>query len=499
MGEGKENKGKIVFSSLTISIRGISEKELPEASDVQKTKSCPDAIDKFSSIAQRFVTVTQMLWKYMHEIGAVAEQTSITNLASLPVLLRELKDRQKKATAEEKPFAVASLKIEGVDQEGKTVTKETEAPIYEISHLEKIQEHQKYHNAAFRILHETALQQLVNSWECILGDILAWHLENNPDSAPKDKTLTYAEILQLNSLSDAQRKVIDKEVEEFLKNKDTDQQLHYLKEELKADLSSHFCKLPELKEAILRRHALVHAGGIVTGEYIRRVNKIKKLDIELPSEGKILPLKASYVRNAWHNFYSSGVILLHIISKNYSRSIKSKDDENRADSFLLNAAFSNIENQQYDSAKLILEYAIKHRLVNESSNLIAKVNLAQTLKWQGNESGCNDILGQHDWSACNNVFQLCVSSLREDLEKFKSLLKVTAQQKDLSISEIYEWPVFKKLIEHPDFDAWVEDAYSCKKPEKLSHLSPKILDFSPEKRLEGLLEIVKAKDPQECA
>ena len=41
--------------------------------------------------------------------------------------------------------------------------------------------------------------------------------------------------------------MIDKEIENFLKRKDTDEQLKYLKSELKADLSSHFKKLNEFQ------------------------------------------------------------------------------------------------------------------------------------------------------------------------------------------------------------------------------------------------------------
>ena len=459
----KKKDRKVSYASISISIRGLEKNDVSEKDDELKPEKELDTVANFESIAQRYVTVLQMLWKYMHEIGAVAEQTSITNLASLPVLLNEIRERQKLVKGEEQPFAELNLKAEGLDQEGKSHVKEITLPIYEYKHLEKIQEYQKYHDVAFRILHETALQHLVNSWEKVLGDILFWYLKNNPDSAPKDKVLTFAEILQLNSLEEAQKKVIDKEVEEFLKNKDIDQQLRYLKDELKADLSSHVHVLSDLKESILRRHAIVHAGGVVTGEYLRRVKKIKSLSIEMPKEGEMLPLKATYVKNAWLNFFGCGVILLHLVAKNYSRSIKSKEDEDRADSFLLNAAFSNIENFQYESANIILEYAFKHRLVKDTSNLIVKINLAQTLKWQGNEKACKEILDEQDWSACNTTFQLCEAALREDIEKFKKLLSTVALEKKISITEVYDWPVFKKMREVPEFDSWTETAFSCRR------------------------------------
>ncbi len=67
---------KIKFAAS--SVKGEQQEEKAEASPPA------GSIDQFRSIAQNFVTYMQILWQYAHEVGAVAERTSLTNLAHLP-------------------------------------------------------------------------------------------------------------------------------------------------------------------------------------------------------------------------------------------------------------------------------------------------------------------------------------------------------------------------------------------------------------------------------
>lgn len=63
----------------------------------------------------------------------------------------------------------------------------------------------------------------------------------------------------------------------------------------KVDLSSSFPDLPKFKEFILRRHAIVHAGGNVTSEYLRRARSINGIDVRNLKKGQRLPVDSQYV------------------------------------------------------------------------------------------------------------------------------------------------------------------------------------------------------------
>ena len=311
-----------------------------------------DSIDQFRLVAQNFVTCMQVLWQYTHEIGSVAERTSLTNLAHLPSLLKDIEKRRKEAIPEEAPFAkiVFSFENEKGERQHKKI------PIFDATHANKLAECLTQHNKALRLLHETVLQQMVNAWEQALGDLVAWKLRADPDSIPKDKKLSYSNLLTFSDFDDVRRHLVEEEVADFLKNKATLEQIKYFKDEFNADFRSHFSATDELCEIVLRRHAVVHGGGMASSEYCRRVSKLKNLPIKNIEQGRLLPLETKYIKRAWSIIYSAGVIITHLVAKSHSRSKKSKPDEEASDSFLNNAAFNAIKAKQYEAATIILQY-----------------------------------------------------------------------------------------------------------------------------------------------
>ncbi|MBW2631962.1 MAG: hypothetical protein JRC90_09445 [Deltaproteobacteria bacterium] len=445
----------------------------------------------FNMIGQNFITVLQMLWKYMHGIGAVAEKTSIRNLASLPVLLQDLVEREKRATNNETSIAEVEFGITIRDENKVEETKTITAKVYEPDHLKSLDEFRQYNDAALKILNESALQQIVNAYENVLCELLTWHFHNKPDSAPKNKEITYQKLLSFSSLEDAKKYVIDEEIENFLKRKGTDEQLKYIKEELKADIASHFKYISEFKEIILRRHAIVHAGGLASAEYIRRVKSIKGIDISNIDEGKLIPLNSKYVIDAWNIVCSMGVILLHLVAKACARSKHSKEEENEADVFLINSSCNCIQNNQLDAAESILNYAHKLKLSDDSSDWMVIINLAQTLRWKGDIEGCERLLNSKKWDAHNSLFQLCVAALRDDEETFKKLLFEIPSQEKISITELYEWPVFRLMRSKEDFHEWVKKAFGEEIKLVADLFKPKVIDIKSDDTLGALIDFLQ--------
>lgn len=298
-------------------------------------------------------------------------------------------------------------------------------------------------------------------------------------------------MLSFSSLEDAKRHVIAKEIENFLKRKGTDEQLKYIKDELKADIASHFKHLSEFKEIILRRHAIVHAGGLASAEYIRRAKRIKGIDISNIDEGEHMPLHAKYVINAWNVICSMGVILLHLVAKECARSKRSKTEEDQADRFLINSAFNCIQNNQLDAAESILKYAHKLKLTKDPSDLMVTINLAQTLRWKGDIKGCEKLLDSKDWSAYSSLFQLCVAALRDDENNFKTLLFEIASQKAISITELCEWPVFRLMRSKEDFHECVKEAFGEEIKSVTDLFKPKVVHIKPDKTLGALIDFLQ--------
>ena len=249
--------------------------------------------------------------------------------------------------------------------------------MYDRDHFQRIADCVRFHDAALDILNDTVLQQIVNTWENCLGSLVSWYLNTSPDSLDNNEGISLKELMKFASFDDAKRYVVDQEVDQFLKRKDTIEQLNYIKDKLAADLSSHFEVKKELAEIVLRRHAVVHANGRASAEYIRRAKKLDSTFTENLEAGDSVQPDPEYIRKSWSTIYAGGVILMHLILKAHARSRKSDDDEIRADGFLTDSAFTCIKEMQYGAAELILKYACKHHLKSEQSRLISKVNYAQ--------------------------------------------------------------------------------------------------------------------------
>lgn len=471
--------------------QSLIEKTSQERANVTESRS----IDKFWSIAQSFVTSLQILWEYTHEIGSVAERTSLANLAHLPSLLKEIEERNSKKQKNEKPVATVSFSFNDAKE---NKLQEKSFPIFELIHVNKLQDCLTRHNRALRLLNETVLQQMVNAWERVLGELVGWKLNADSDIISNDKSkdksknrsISYSQLLSFSSFDEVRRHIISSEVIDFLKDKTSLEQIKYFKDELKVDFGSHFHYIGDLCEIVLRRHAIVHAGGRATSEYCRRLKQLKDYSGKIPKEGTDLLPESDYIKRAWSVVYAAGVVMTHLVAMNHARQKKNKDDEDIANSILINASFNSIKSEQYDAAAIILEYAHKLHLSDSSSDLMVAINLAQTYKWKGDDSKCQKILNEdkYNWKSNSANFRLCVAALRDDHIAFQKELSIVAQEGSLSAQELFEWPVFKSLVKLPHFTDWVKTAYGEKAGATTSAHKPKLIDFQPDKTISDIIK-----------
>lgn len=444
-------------------------------------------------IGSDFTALMQMLNQYMNEIGSVAEQTARTNIFNIIPFIRELSEEEKSTDESEEP--VAEVEFEINFRSGKEEIKNLliESNIYKYEYIEKVIEFQNQHDASLRILNETGIQQIVNAYEKLIGDIIEWQLYNKPDQALDSENISYRSLLNFNSLEEAKKYVIDNVITEFLKKKSAKEQLKYFKDEFGISIKSLFPKTNLFEELVLRRHCIVHAGGVATTEYIQKVKGINGVNTDGIIVGQRIPLKSEYVNDAWRIVYALGVILFHQVGQNYARSIKSKEKEKSIDFYLIESAYNAIENKAYKAAQYILEYADKIKLSGDSAKYYVILNLAQANLWQGKKDKCNELLDQHDWSCLSAKFQLSVAALRNEEKKFRELLTLVVKQKDIKIQELLEWPIFRLMRKKDGYKNWIEQEFEEEIQEIIDLLPSKMLDFDNEniKRLEAFLKAEK--------
>ncbi len=96
---------------------------------------------------------------------------------------------------------------------------------------------------------------------------------------------------------------------------------------------------------------------------------------------------------------------------------------------------------------------------NDSNFRILMINLAQSYKWQKNESKTKEVLSRCDWSASEERFKLAVMVLQDKWNEVYRIMRRLKHDNNFSKSHYKEWPLFKKLREEPDFLEVYKECY----------------------------------------
>ena len=96
---------------------------------------------------------------------------------------------------------------------------------------------------------------------------------------------------------------------------------------------------------------------------------------------------------------------------------------------------------------------------NDSNFRILMINLAQSYKWQKNESNAKEVLNRCDWSASEDRFKLGVSVLQDKWDEVYRIMRRLKHDNNFSKSYYKEWPLFEKLREEPDFLEIYKECY----------------------------------------
>ena len=207
----------------------------PKGANAPADSGAATGSGSFNAAEEQFATRLQLLLTYRREIAAVARATSFANSVSLFALLSEMAAASRKRDATQ---ALASFSFDAVfeDADGNARQFVARGPIYEHHHFKAVANRVKYHDAALRLLYETTVQQLVNSYERLIGDIARAHIFENTRAAAKNQTFTYEQILEFASLDEIKRAVVEAQVTDLIRNQDTVGQLKWLRDQLGGDV-----------------------------------------------------------------------------------------------------------------------------------------------------------------------------------------------------------------------------------------------------------------------
>ena len=416
--------------------RGRHEDEVAEENVLFQRLEC---------VADDFTTVMESLLEYARQVLEVAHNSIANNLHGYHQgLLSVIKEAPgKKRTDYEMVVGFKSTE----EQQG---TCDFVVPILDLDKALKINEYLSTAIAAPRILCSTILQQIVNTWECLLSNFFSVQMSLQRKLINGKLSIPYESIRNIRDVSEVHRLAIEQTVYEIMRQGTRDQ-IAALKTYFGIDALSSLKDIKVLEEIVVRRHTLVHCGGIASGDYCRYVSR---LGLKEPKIGADVSPTVDYIFSAWDEMFSTGAIVSHLISCQNLKSCSGKESERlyggQADKALLARSYMALEKRRYKVVQRIGEYVKQRRLHNEWTQKALFVNLALAYKYQKKDGDFASVLNELDEHSCPSDFAAPIACLHGDFDKAFRIVKRGCKQRDCrksreAIRQLIKWPVYAEL------------------------------------------------------
>ena len=330
-------------------------------------------------------------------------------------------------------------------QKKEGTTLKFEVPVERGGELKRLAHELSASAGSLPIFHRGLFLVLVSKWDAYFGSILRWIYRTRPEIIDNStRTISFAELKEINSIEAAREKIIDDEVSVVLRESHGDQ-FEYLERKLSVSLR----KLdiwPNFIELTQRRNLIAHANGKISDQYLKVCREHNVVLDQACKIGSELEVRPKYLRESCDHLAELGFKLSQVLWRKLQES-------NRADNHLLDTTYDMLKAEQYDLAIRLLTFALTPpmKLEEARSRYVCVVNLALAHKWLQNEEKCAEIIAKEDWSAVPLDLQLAIAVLRNERNKAISLMKKIGTSGEITKQNYEEWPLFDKLRETTEF------------------------------------------------
>jgi hypothetical protein len=344
----------------------------------------------------------------------------------------------------------------------------------------KLYKKKKRAEHAFKLIPPSYLVTLVSEFDSFFAGLVRSVFNICPEKLQEsDMTFCYRDLQCLESIKDVKIKIIDKCIENLLRESHT-KQFNWLAKALDVETLTKFDGWKEFVELTERRNLFVHANGIVSNQYKTECEKCGYLlqDIIL---GMQLSVDRPYFEKSYRLLYKISIMLSQMLLRSLYLP-KNVEDSSVIDEQLIINVYELISEELYDVAISVSEFALNNKKFKHNSfdRGYIVLNLAQAYKWSENDDKCQKILESEDWSASTNELLMPMYALKEDYnEVFKRMRELGNSNKNITISSYLEWPIFKLVREQKDFKIVFEEIFG-EKPIKERQIEIEQNNFSAE-------------------
>ena len=295
------------------------------------------------------------------------------------------------------------------------------------------------------ILSESTLMMLLVCYEEAIAGIFKYILMKYPDAYLKEKSITYSELISLNTeLKEVKRNFIEKEVEEFMRMPISDW-YNVFEQKHKAEFIFENGEFERFKEIYYRRNLVVHNKGKVNNSYIKSVDKSVS---ELVEKGEVLKVDREYMSRA----FELTQLILYGTFWGLRKLSKDKDElENR----MFEKAFKHMENAEWSISEYVYKLMMDEKEQNDADKFCNKVNYWISVKNQGRIEEIKGDVDRCDVSAMCGQFKAAKYALLDEYDKVSGILEKIIGT-EIPSCYIEQWPLFIQYRESEEYEKFRE-------------------------------------------
>jgi len=293
----------------------------------------------------------------------------------------------------------------------------------------------------YEILSRGSFLMLNNYFEYLLTDLLTYFYDKFKETLnEKDFKVSLKELNEYETIEDAIKSLILKEVEAMVIELTFPKLLEHFKDKLKVSLESDIIDWPKIEEFRERRHIIVHNSSIVNKKYLVRSKNPYNLKL-----GDKVEISTDYFNAAFEEFYLAGLLLSYDCWGNWD---KVKIDDAIAD--IVEETFEKLKGNKFDFVKRLTDYTIKINPRSERQEdllLRLKFNRCIALKKLDKNKELKTMLEAIKVGTALPIFKLAHCILSDDEDEIIALVKKSKILNDIDHEKYNEWPIYSFLRE----------------------------------------------------
>lgn len=357
--------------------------------------------------------------------------------------------------------------------------------VLRISSIDKLREltwHLRHVRRADRMFRQNAVVSIVSKFDEFLVAVLRCAFEKNTSWLKHpEKTVTYKQLFETESLEDFISDLILKEVDQLMRGSHH-AQVDLLDTKLKLGIAKEFAQwrqfleiTDQFLEITERRNLFVHNAGKVNSIYRENAERFGFAG----TEDRVLSATDAYVSEAIDVFYEISVRIAQGAARRLFPECRTD-----ADYALINRSAELLKDERWDLAERILQYAlgIPEKLrADPELKYYATINLCIALKFS--DQDMSNVLGTIDWTPFHPKYHFAVAILEDRFSDAAELMRTEAVRNKVDQDDLLNWPLLREFRKSREFQDAFSELYGKQVADKL---------------LEQARDEIKGQQSEEC-